>query len=51
MPASHSVETTPEGKVRIRDLELVMGFDPAIDSDEDEAMQQYDNRRVKDILS
>ncbi len=50
MPASHSVETTPEGKVRIRDLELFMGFDPAIDSDEDEAMQQYDNGRVKDIV-
>jgi hypothetical protein len=50
MPASHSVETTPEGKVRIRDLELFMGFDPAIDSDEDEAMAQYDNRRVKDIV-
>ena len=50
MPASHSVETTPEGKVRIRDLELFMGFDPAIDSEEDDAMQQYDNRRVKDIV-
>jgi len=50
MPASHAVEKTPEGKVRIRDLELFMGFDPAIDSDEDEAMQQYDNGRVKDIV-
>lgn len=50
MPASHTVENTPEGKVRIRDLELFMGFDPAIDSDEDEAMAQYDNRRVKDIV-
>lgn len=51
MPASHTVENTPEGKVRIKNLELFMGFDPSIDSDEDEAMQQYDNGRVKDIVS
>ena len=51
MPASHSVEKTEEGKVRIRNLELFMGFDPSIDSDEDEAMQGYDNARVKDIVS
>jgi len=50
MPASHTVENTPEGKVRIKNLELFMGFDPSIDSDEDEAMQQYDNGRVKDIV-
>lgn len=50
MPASHNVEKTEDGKVRIRDLELFMGFDPAIDSDEDEAMQAYDNDRVKDIV-
>ena len=50
MAASHTVENTPEGKVRIRNLELFMGFDPAIDSDEDEAMQAYDNGRVKDIV-
>jgi len=49
MPASHSVEKTAEGKVRIRDLELFMGFDPSIDSDEDETMQQYDNRKVASI--
>jgi hypothetical protein len=51
MPASHTVEKTDEGKVRIRNLELFMGFDPSIDSDEDEAMQGYDNARVKDIVS
>ena len=51
MPASHTVENTPEGKVRIKNLELFMGFDPSIDSDEDEAMQAYDNGRVKDIVS
>lgn len=51
MPASHTVEQTPEGKVRIRGLELFMAYDPAIDSDEDEAMQGYDNARVKDIVS
>ncbi len=50
MPASHTVENTPEGKVRIKNLELFMGFDPSIDSDEDEAMQAYDNGRVKDIV-
>ena len=50
MPASHSVEKTEEGKVRIKNLELFMGFDPSIDSDDDEAMQGYDNERVKDIV-
>ena len=28
-----------------------MGFDPSIDSDDDEAMQGYDNRKVRDIVS
>ena len=51
MNASHTVENTPEGKVRIKNLELFMGFDPSIDSTEDEAMQEYDNGRVKDIVS
>ena len=51
MPASHTVEQTPEGKVRIRGLELFMAYDPAIDSGEDEAMQQYDNDRVRNIVS
>ena len=50
MPASHEVEKLADGKVRIRNLELFMGFDPSIDSDEDEAMQAYDNGRVKDIV-
>lgn len=50
MSASHTVENTPEGKVRIKNLELFMGFDPSIDSDDDEAMQAYDNGRVKDIV-
>ncbi len=49
MPASHTVEKTAEGKVCIRNLELFMGFDPSIDSDEDETMQQYDNRKVASI--
>jgi len=49
MPASHTVEQTPEGKVRIRDLEFFMGFDPAIDSGEDEAIAQYDNGKVRNI--
>jgi hypothetical protein len=51
MPASHTVEQTPEGKVRIRGLELFMAYDPSIDSDEDEAMQGYDNDRVRNIVS
>jgi len=51
MPASHTVEKTEEGKVRIKNLELFMGFDPSIDSDDDEAMQGYDNRKVRDIVS
>lgn len=51
MPASHTVEKTEEGKVRIKNLELFMGFDPSIDSDDDEAMQAYDNGKVKDIVS
>lgn len=50
MQASHTVENTEEGKVRIKNLELFMGFDPSIDSDDDEAMQGYDNDRVKDIV-
>lgn len=49
MPASHSVEATPEGKVRIRDLELFMGFDPSIDSGDDDAISQYDNEKVRSI--
>ena len=48
--ASHTIEKAGEGRIRIRDLELFMGFDPSIDSDEDEAMKQYDNGRVKDIV-
>jgi len=51
MPASHTVEKTEEGKVRIKNLELFMGFDPSIDSDDDETMQGYDNRKVRDIVS
>lgn len=50
MSASHEVEKLADGKVRIRNLELFMGFDPSIDSNEDEAMQEYDNGRVKDIV-
>lgn len=48
--ASHTVEKAGNGKVRIRDLELFMGFDPSIDDRADEAMAEYDNRRVKQIV-
>jgi hypothetical protein len=48
--ASHTIEKSGEGRVRIKNLELFMGFDPSIDSDDDESMKQYDNGRVKDIV-
>jgi len=51
MAASHQTETTPDGKVRIKDLELFMGYDPSIDAEDDDAMQEYDSKKVKDIVS
>lgn len=50
MPASHTVEKIGEGKVRICDLELFMGFDPSIDGDDDKHMRDYDNPRVREIV-
>ena len=51
MAASHQIEKTSDGKIRIKDLELFMGFDPSIDSKDDEDMQAYDNDKVKSIVA
>lgn len=51
MSTSHQIETTPDGKVRIKDLELFMGYDPSIDSDDDEDMKDYNSDKVKSIVS
>lgn len=51
MSTSHEIETTPDGKIRIKDLELFMGYDPSIDSDDDEDMKDYNSDKVKSIVS
>jgi hypothetical protein len=48
---SHTVEALGGDKVRIRDLELFLAFDPSIDPDDDEEIKAFGPEQIDEVLA